>query len=176
MYRTLAALLGLGLAVTSLGGQDFPSGTFAGKVLSVTDGDTFEMEIAATGQKVAVRVYGMDAPESDQAFGKTARERLEKLVLGQSVTVTRKGISYNRVVGDTYLGTTRVSAVMIGQGMALWYRQFAPNDDDLNYAEADARDDNRGIWKWSANPVAPWEWRRIMRTVRLEEKRKAENP
>ena len=49
--------------------------------------------------------------------------------------------------------------VMVGQGMAWWYRRYAPNDLELAGLETEAKAAKRGLWG-QPNPVPPWDWRR----------------
>jgi endonuclease YncB( thermonuclease family) len=159
-----------------LGAQPSTPNDFEGKVLEVTDGDTFRMKIANDGPVVKIRVYGMDAPETDQAFGETARNRLKELIDGKTVKIKRKAVSYGRVVGDVHLDGERVGLRMIGEGLARWYKDFAENEFDLKLAEQEAKEEDRGIWKGSQDPVPPWEWRQIMRIVKQEKKLKQIDP
>ncbi|EAJ5221493.1 thermonuclease, partial [Campylobacter upsaliensis] len=63
-----------------------------GKVSRVIDGDTIEL-LAKTSKtnpynhiaKLKIRLYGIDAPELKQAYGKEAKEFLSALVLKQEV-------------------------------------------------------------------------------------------
>lgn len=48
---------------------------------------------------------------------------------------------------------------MVRQGMAWWYRQYAPRDAELARIEAEAKAARIGLWS-QPNPVPPWEWRR----------------
>jgi hypothetical protein len=47
---------------------------------------------------------------------------------------------------------------MVREGMAWWYRQYAPADRELARLEAEASAAARGLWS-QRNPVAPWDWR-----------------
>jgi hypothetical protein len=47
---------------------------------------------------------------------------------------------------------------MVREGMAWWYRKYAPDDTELERLEADARAAKRGLWS-QPNPVPPWQWR-----------------
>ena len=49
--------------------------TLAGKVVSVHDGDTLRV-LDAAGTQHKVRLQGIDSPETRQAFGTKARNRL----------------------------------------------------------------------------------------------------
>ena len=48
---------------------------------------------------------------------------------------------------------------MVGQGMAWWYRKYAPGDKVLAQLESQARQERRGLWSQPA-PLPPWDWRR----------------
>ena len=64
--------------------------TLTGKVVSVHDGDTLRV-LDAAGTQHKVRLQGIDAPETKQAFGTKARNRLADLTLGKAVTVRVHG-------------------------------------------------------------------------------------
>lgn len=50
-----------------------PAWAWEGQVIRVTDGDTIVV-INEDREQVRIRLYGIDAPESDQAFGDEATE------------------------------------------------------------------------------------------------------
>ena len=108
----LRAIIGL-VCLTAWSPVAWGQEVYTGKVTSVTDGDTFVMKLVGSDDEMKVRIYGMDAPETKQAFGATARNRLAELINDKTVKVTKKGVSYGRVVGDVKLGDVRVSAKMI---------------------------------------------------------------
>jgi hypothetical protein len=41
--------------------------------------------------------------------------------------------------------------------MAWWFREYAPNDRELERLEAEAREAKRGLWS-QPNPIPPWDW------------------
>jgi len=47
---------------------------------------------------------------------------------------------------------------MVREGLAWWYRRYAPKDTTLERLEADAKQEGRGLWS-EHDPVPPWEWR-----------------
>ena len=47
---------------------------------------------------------------------------------------------------------------MVGQGMAWWYRKYAPNDGTLAWLEAEARQAKLGLWS-QPGATPPWDWR-----------------
>ena len=63
-----------------------PPATLTGKVVSVHDGDTLTV-LDATKTQHKVRLHGIDAPETKQAFGTVARKGLADQVFGKVVDV-----------------------------------------------------------------------------------------
>lgn len=125
--------------------------------LRVHDGDTFT---AVGADKVAAeyRLWGVDAPELDQAWGKVSRAALLELVQGRRVTVTPCGSHFQRVVVRVTSGAGDVGIALLSLGLAWHDRRFAPDRADYAAAEAEARAARRGLWS-EDSPVAPWEWR-----------------
>lgn len=135
-----------------------PSGMqrFAGRVLSVTDGDTV---IVARGRgQVTIRVFGIDAPEGTQPFGREATALLSARVLNKIVDVDMKNVdTYGRLVASISVGGTDVGEEMVRSGAAWHYAQYS-DSARLAVAEREARAARRGLWALSA-PQAPWTFR-----------------
>ena len=55
---------------------------FNGKVISIHDGDT--ITILQGKQQIKVRLFGIDAPELKQPYGKKPKQFLANLVTGKS--------------------------------------------------------------------------------------------
>ena len=132
--------------------------TFSGKVLRVIDGDT--LKVAYGTDAVVVRLYGVDAPETRQRYGWSARAFVHRLVAGHTVTVMSHGHDrYGRLIGSIYLGTgANLGQALVEHGLAWWYTSYAPKDVLLAQLEYEARLHTRGLWAARA-PVAPWVWR-----------------
>ena len=77
--RISGFLLLLSLAVLPLSSAQQVSG----KVVSITDGDTIEVLINGKAEKV--RLYGIDCPEKNQAFGTRAKQFTSATVFGKVV-------------------------------------------------------------------------------------------
>jgi endonuclease YncB( thermonuclease family) len=159
--RILTVLLALATLSPSVAAQFRQSIT--GKVVTVIDGDSITVLDAAKRQH-EVRIDGIDAPETDQAFGDRAKKSLAELILGKTVTVT--GAKINRrghLVGRVTLHDKDIGLKQIERGMAWYFRKYA---DDLSredaqayeLAEAGARAKSRGLWS-SPGPIPPWELR-----------------
>jgi endonuclease YncB( thermonuclease family) len=57
--------------------------SISGKVVGISDGDTLTI-LTLTKEQVKVRLHGIDAPESKQAFGNRAKQELSTLAFGSS--------------------------------------------------------------------------------------------
>ncbi len=136
-----------------------PPETITGTVVEVRDGDTIEVDVG-TGT-VAVRLHGIDCPESAQPYGQQAARYTTRRTLGRRVTleVTDRD-RYGRLVGIVRLPDGgSLNEALVAAGLAWWYRTYAPDDATLRRAEQQARDAQRGLWS-RAGAVPPWEWRR----------------
>lgn len=133
--------------------------SFRGLVVAISDGDT--IRVLRGTEPVRVRLYGIDAPERNQAFGTRARQYAGDLAYSKPVRVEVKGRDRTgRSVAIVILPDGRnLSYEMTRVGLAWWFRQYAPRDKDLARLEREARNAKRGLWG-DANPVPPWEYRR----------------
>jgi endonuclease YncB( thermonuclease family) len=133
--------------------------SFTGKVVGVTDGDT--VAVMRDGAAVKVRLHGVDAPESKQAFGARAKQACSSLCFGQEVNVEIRDVDrYGRLVGAVYLPDgTYLNQALVAQGMAWWYERYTPGDRVLASAQEAAKQNRVGLWS-EADPMPPWEFRR----------------
>ncbi|HEC1238573.1 TPA: thermonuclease family protein, partial [Campylobacter upsaliensis] len=104
-----------------------------GKVSKVIDGDTIEL-LAKTSKenpynhitKLKIRLYGIDAPELKQAYGKEAKEYLSALVLKQEVSlIIENKDKYERIVGTIFLKGKDINKEMVKNGYAHAYESFS---------------------------------------------------
>lgn len=97
--------------------------TFAGTVTRVVDGDTFWISSA----DVRIRVWGLDAPETDQPGGAQATAALSRLISGQRLNCRQRDIDrYGRIVGQCFLADGRdITAVMIESGAAREFCRYS---------------------------------------------------
>lgn len=143
--------------------------TFSARVTYVCDGDSVWVK-PRWGRRTKLRLIGMDAPETEQAFGRDATEVLRKKIAGAWVSVTAVGVDpYGRLISRVELGRTDVSEFMIKEGFAWAYRRYfarLSQKDVVRYsaAETSAREARRGLWQ-EKNPSAPWTWREEHRTL-----------
>ncbi len=135
---------------------------FTGKVVRVSDGDTCDVE-KADGATVRIRIYGIDAPELAQEFGKESRKYLDQRIFRQTVTIEKfYDDQYGRCVGRIMLDGQDLALELLREGMVWHYVQYS-SDQAYAIAERLARQRQKGLWQSGAvgvEPVAPWEYRR----------------
>lgn len=154
------------LAFLLLGASAAPApGSFQARVVSITDGDTFT--VLDQRRQIRIRLYGVDCPESGQPFHRRATQRTAELIFGKTVTIEpRSRDRYGRLVASVLLTDGRsLNHLLVAEGLAWHYRQFAPRDYTLARLEQSARRARRGLWQDPA-PVPPWQWRRMRRGAR----------
>ncbi len=135
------------------------AGTITGVVVGVHDGDTLTL-LTAAKEEVKVRLWGIDAPEMGQAFGKNSKESLSDLTFKKSAAVEEKGKDrYGRVIGIVLVSGKNVNLLQVETGMAWWYRDYAKKAKDLEDAQDAARTKRLGLWA-DKSPVPPWQWRK----------------
>jgi endonuclease YncB( thermonuclease family) len=121
----------------------------------VIDGDTMVIE------GVHHRLYGIDAPESQQACadgwpaGKVASQALAALMEGRTITCELRGHDrYGRSVALCRADGRDLGADMVRAGMAIAYTRYSTDYAGL---EAAARAARLGVHVHGCIP--PWEWR-----------------
>lgn len=146
----------IGLAVFGQQTADPPM-PFVGKVVGIADGDTITVLLAKQQHKI--RLNGIDAPESGQAFGTKSKQALGDMVFGKEVKIEwKERDKYKRIIGEVFVGDCRVCLAMVQEGFAWHYVQYS-KDPAIAKAEKEARDAKKGLWA-DAKPIPPWEYRK----------------
>ena len=141
-----------------------PPQLLEGICVGVSDGDSLHLELP-DGERVRVRLYGIDAPEKDQECALAARKKLGKLIYDKEIRVEVLDVDkYGRYVGKVYAGARYVNRYMLKEGLAWHYKHYAADDELLAEAEARAKAAGRGIWA-TESPCRP----RIFRSVQRKE-------
>lgn len=141
-----------------------PPQLLEGICVGVSDGDSLHMELP-DGERVRVRLYGIDAPEKDQECALAARKKLGKLIYDKEIRVEVLDVDkYGRYVGKVYAGARYVNRFMLKEGLAWHYKHYAADDELLAEAEARAKAAGRGIWA-TESPCRP----RIFRSEQRKE-------
>ncbi len=135
-----------------------PPQLLEGICVGVSDGDSLHLELP-DGERVRVRMYGIDAPEKDQECALAARKKLGKLIYDTEIRVEVLDVDkYGRYVGKVYAGARYVNRYMLKEGLAWHYKHYAADDELLAEAESRARAAGRGIWA-GESPCRPRNFR-----------------
>lgn len=135
----------------------------SGRVVAVADGDTLTI-LDDNKQQHRIRLADIDAPEGGQPFGNRSKAMLADLCHGKSAKVqVRETDRYGRTVGTVVCDGADANAALVRHGLAWVYVRYAPAGSPLYPLEALARSQRKGLWA-DAEPVAPWEWRRGVRS------------
>jgi endonuclease YncB( thermonuclease family) len=146
------------------------SQTLTGRVVRIADGDTVTV-LDATNTQHRIRLQGIDAPESHQAFGTQSKKSLSDLIFDKDVTVVYdKRDQYSRLVGKILFEGKDINLEQVKAGMAWHYREYereqSPQDRELYArAEDEAHSARRGLWA-DVNPIEPAEFRRDEKRAR----------
>ena len=120
-------------------------------VTAVIDGDTIDIQDGSR-----VRLLGINTQEKGQFYYDEATERLKELVLDQEVCLERDKTDtgrYGRLLRHVFLGERNVNLLLVEEGYANVY-YVSPNTkylDTFRQAEAQAKENNRGIWNSSSH-------------------------
>lgn len=133
------------------------------RVVSVNDGDTITV-LESGKQQLKIRLSGIDAPESGQAFGNRSKQALSDCAFGKNATITGdKWDRYGRLVAKVVVGGVDCNLRQIDLGLAWHYKRYEgeqPVDERRAYAQAEvnARRKRNGLWI-DPSSVPPWDWR-----------------
>lgn len=130
----------------------------SGKVKSVVDGNTLEIEDENNEIQV-VQLTGIDCPELNQEYGADAKSFLEKLVLKKKITfsVTGKDRWGKQLAIVLINGRVDVRMEILKEGLA-WTAERNPQQE-LEVVKEVAKEEAKGLWKQN-NPTPPWVFRR----------------
>ncbi|MBF0127029.1 MAG: thermonuclease family protein [Magnetococcales bacterium] len=145
-----------------IGGPFLPNPGWAeswmGRVERVVDGDS--LVVVRDGERVKVRLSGVDTPEHGQPFAEQARGFARARVEGRTVRVVEKETDrHGRMVAwVTRPGEEELGAALVRAGLA-WRHAYFSNDAGLKALEKSARERRLGLWS-HADPTPPWVWKR----------------
>ena len=133
---------------------------FKGTVILITNGNTITVVNNGTPEKI--RLYGIDTPESTQAFGTGAKNFTYSMVYRKSVNVKPFTTDrYGRTVGIVNVNEKCLNSELISKGFAWVYDRYCKKDmcDKWKKLEEVAKQSKAGLWS-KDNPVEPWMYRR----------------
>jgi micrococcal nuclease len=153
MKRTILTIL-ISFLLTSY------SYAFEAKVILIADGDT--ITVVHNGKPEKIRLYGIDTPESKQAFGTGAKNFTYAMVYRKSVNVEPVTTDrYGRTVGIVTVNKKCLNSELIRNGLAWVYDRYCKKDmcDKWQQLEETARQSKTGLWLQD-DPVEPWKYRK----------------
>lgn len=127
------------------------AGAAAQLVVSVHDADTYRVLVDARIR--TVRLAHVDAPETNQYFGKVARDCVATLILRKQVQLQPVASDlYGRMVAVVRIGTIRLDSLLLVRGWG-WY--YASYSNLHSYALYQAAAKEQGLGLWSCEPAVP---------------------
>jgi len=139
--------------------------TVTGTITKITDGDTVHLTTPEQ-TKLKVRLYGIDAPETDkinnhtgriskpgQPYGEESMNALANKIMDKKVKVDILDIDkYRRMVGMIYLDNRNINLEMIREGYAEAFIEYLkePYKSEFLKVEREARTAKKGIWSLPA--------------------------
>jgi micrococcal nuclease len=134
------------------------SQTLTGKVVGITDGDTFKF-LVQDSILHRIRVANIDCPERKQPFSSRAKQFTSDAIFGKTIKVKVLSTDrYGRLIGVViYNGGLNLSSELIKNGFAWHYLKYS-KDPTLQALEDKAKNNKIGLWI-DPNSIPPWEWR-----------------
>ncbi|MBN4085042.1 thermonuclease family protein [Flavobacteriaceae bacterium AH-315-B10] len=141
------------------------SQTITGKVIAITDGDTFKL-LTQDSTLIKVRLANIDCPEKKQPFSIKAKQFVSDAIFSKTVTINvLKKDRYRRYISNViYNDSLILNYELVKQGLAWHYVKYS-NDTILQKLEDEAKLKCVGLWQ-DKNPIAPWDWRDDKKTKR----------
>ena len=120
-------------------------------LIRVIDGDTVVVQRSGLFRKkqdLRIRLYGMDAPESNQSGGKESTNHLKRMLGGaRSIELEDRGTDqYGRTIGVLWHKGRSMNLEMVRAGQAHVYLVQEPERGEYYAAEREAKNQNLGIW------------------------------
>lgn len=149
-----------------------------GTVTDVSSGDTIVVTLS-TGEKVKVRLYGINSPKKEKRDGKTGTLKRPGQPFGEEALLALKGKLDQRKVKIEKVGTAcgpgkqvgiirldkrNIGLEMVREGFAWAYAVESNGSQMTEYrkAEEQARKERRGLWIQD-KPQSPWEFIKLLK-------------
>ena len=162
LFRTFTLLFViLLLACASIPTSKAAIRTVTGTVTKVSDGDTIHLTTPEQ-TKLKVRLYGIDAPETDkinnktgqvnipgQPYGEESMNALANKIMGKKVRVDILDIDkYRRIVGMIYLDDRNINLEMVKEGYAEAFVEYLkpPYREEFLAIQRGTQSARKGIW------------------------------
>ena len=136
------------------------------RVVQVQDGDTITVEPSEGGDRIRVRLYGIDCPEKNQPCGSLAKSYVARTILYKPVNIEIKSKDkYKRTVAIVTMpdGIT-LQELLLSSGLAWVYPQYCKDCKFWVAVQNEAQKNRRGLWQ-DDDPTPPWQWRKKIKTA-----------
>lgn len=111
--------------------QTFICHAWPARVVHVADGDTITVEPLHGGDRVKIRLHGIDAPESRQSYGQAAKGFVTDSLLFREVEIEEKSRDkYRRTVAIVHLDGTTLQAMLLENGLAWVWTRYCKRCND----------------------------------------------
>lgn len=167
----LLACLAAGLLTAGFSAAKPPAPAMVDGVnIDVQDGDSFVMR-DDLGNRIRVRISGIDAPEKSQPFADRSRQHLRDLMRDVrirlepvKVDVFGRTVARVWVLSDDGKSGRDAGLAQIEAGMAWHFKRYRSDQHDQDAAryaraEREARSEYLGLWR-DPSPEPPWDFRR----------------
>ena len=132
------------------------------KIIKIYDGDTITA-LTSQKEKIKIRLYGIDAPELKQPFGKASKRHLIDLISNNSLNINEKGKDkYGRTLAILYNGNQDINAQMVIDAYAWAYDKFSK---DYVVFQQNAQSLKKGLWI-DKDAVRPSDFRKLKKSSR----------
>lgn len=128
-----------------------------GKIIRVIDGDSWEY-LTDGDDVIRCRAFGVDAPESNQPFGKVTAAFLMNYAGIPAKIITHGQDKYKRTIAELFVNGECINLKMVKLGYAWNYKHFN-SDEAYQKAENFAKSHKLGLWAGD-NLIEPYEWRK----------------
>lgn len=120
-------------------------------ITKVIDGDTVDVQIG--NQKNVVRLIGINAPETNQCFGKEATDKAVQILSSKTVSLESDPTQgdrdkYRRLLRYVFINNVNFDELMVKEGFAKEYTYDKPYkyQSEFKNAQTDAQTNKRGLW------------------------------
>ena len=133
-------------------------GQITGRVVSISDGDTFTLLIKED-KLVKIRLHGIDCPEKGQDFGNRAKAYTTNKIFNKVITVYISDTDrYGRMIAIVALADGTLNEQLLRNGLAWHYCRYDKNEH-WHKLQDSATVQKVGIWS-RPDAIAPWLYRK----------------
>ena len=127
------------------------------EVIKIIDGDTFT--VLSAGRPEKIRLFGIDCPEKNQAYGEEAKNFTSKFIKGKTIKIVPVTFDlYGRSVSIVYIDGKCINEELLKAGLAWHFERYSKKPKWKELCRK-AKLNKSGLWL-EDNPTPPWEYRK----------------